>query len=269
MDGFGRVDRHPDGPALVEAIAQRCGAPEHAERNRALLPLLALRPGECVLEVGCGTGVVARELVRLTFGAVRVTAVDPSALALERARRETEAASDLGAARAALQYRRMDGRALAFRAGTFDAVCCSRVLNHAAAPERIVAEMARVARPGGRILCVESAVAFTTGVDDALRRRVTGFTAPQVGRELVRLFRCAGLDAVEVTPHARVTTAPPDVAALRAEFRAGDGLRALAVRDGWCTVPEVERYFEQIAAAVAAGGFLDCEVHLAVLARRP
>jgi ubiquinone/menaquinone biosynthesis C-methylase UbiE len=268
VDGFGRVDRHPAGPALVEAIAQRCGAPEHAERNRALLPLLAPGAGDRVLEVGCGTGAVARELVRLTRGTVRVTAVDPSALALERARRET-AAAGLGAARAALEHHQMDGRALAFRAGAFDAVCCSRVLNHAAEPERIVAEMARVTRPGGRVLCVESAAAFTAGVDDALRRRTAGFTDSHVGRELGRLVRRAGLDAVAVTPYARVTTEAPDVAALRAEFRAGDGLRVLAVRDGWCTAAEVERYIVQLAAAAAAGGFLDSDLHLAVLARRP
>jgi len=117
-----------------------------------MLPLLSLQAGESVLEVDCGTGVVARELVRLTSGSVQVSGVDPSALALERAATET-ATADLGDWADRITYRQMAGQALTFRDNTFDAAMCSRVLIHAADPQDIVAEMVRVVRPGGRIIC--------------------------------------------------------------------------------------------------------------------
>jgi SAM-dependent methyltransferase len=260
VDAFGRVDEHPDAPMIAGLIAELCGQARHTDRNRALLPLLRLRHGERVLEVGCGTGVLLRELQRLTGGRVRLTGVDPSALALDRARRE------LGEA---VELRQMDGRALEFPDGSFDAVCCSRVLNHAAEPARIVAEIGRVVRPGGRVLCIESAASFAAGVDDELRVRTTGFTSPRIGRDLVGLLRRGGLGDVVAVPDARVTIDQPDVAALRAEFRAGRGTRALAVRDGWCAAEEVERYFDQLGRSVELGSYLECELHLAVLGKKP
>lgn len=91
------------------------------------------------LDVGCGTGALAEEL--LNRGATRVTGVDPSpafvAAATER----------LGHMRAA--FRTGDAMKLDFRDGAFDAVVSGLVLNFLPDPERGAREMARVARPGG------------------------------------------------------------------------------------------------------------------------
>ena len=48
-----------------------------------------------------------------------------------------------------------DATALAFEYGSFDIAGCMRVLHHARRPELIVSELARVTRPGGRILLVD------------------------------------------------------------------------------------------------------------------
>jgi SAM-dependent methyltransferase len=264
IDAMGRLDNHPLGAHLIASISQTCGSPLHTQRTRELLRLLDLRPGQTVLEVGCGTGAVAREIARATGGAVRITAVDPSRLALEQAARETSAA-DLGALARAISYRQMDGRSLALPNGAFAAALCSRVLIHAPQPAQIVAEMARVTQPGGRVLCIEPAAQFAAGVDDALRRRVSAWTNPDVGRELLGLLRAAGLRDVAVTPHVHVTTDPPDVAAWRTEFRDGRGSRAAAVLDGRCTPEDVEAYFSQVEAAVRRGAYLECALHIAAV----
>ena len=266
VDPMADIDRQPDSASLVTIISHGCGGPVHTRRDRDLLPLLDLRPGQAVLEVGCGTGAVARELALLTGGAVRITAVDPSALVLEQARRET-AVAGLGPLAEAIAYRQGDGRALAFPDASFAAALCSRVLIHTPQPEQVVAEMARVVEPGGRVLCIEPAHQFSALVPDELRARTTAFTNPNIGRELLGLLRRAGLRDVTITPHVFVGQEPPDVDAMRADFVAGRGLRAAAVRDGWCTAAEVEQVFDQIEAAVRQGAFWECQVHFAVVGR--
>lgn len=243
VDPMGDIDRHPDGARMIAVIAQGCGSLAHAERNRALLPLLDLRPGETALEVGCGSGALLRERAGLTGGHARLVGVDPSGMVLDQARWETEADGG-GASAGTIEYRRMDGRALAFPADAFDAAVCSRVLIHAEEPERIVAEMARVVRPGGHGLCIEPAHQFWAGVDDQLRENASSFTNTFIGHEL------------------------PDLAGMRADLAAGTGMIGAAVRAGRCTVDEVEELFAQTERAIERGTFLFCSVHFAVLGHK-
>jgi ubiquinone/menaquinone biosynthesis C-methylase UbiE len=268
IDSMGHMDDDPDGRESVARISQVCGGPLHRERDRELLPLLEPQPGHPVLEVGCGTGVLVRELVQLTHGRVPVTGVDPSRLALDQAELDT-AAANLGPLAEAITYRQMDGRSLQFPDGAFPAAYSSRVLIHAAEPARVVAEMARVVQPGGRILCIEPLAQLAAGVDDALRRKVTAWTNPDVARELPTFLREAGLETVTVTPHVALATEPPDVEAWRADFRAGRGRHLSLVRDGRCTAAEIEEFFDQNAASVRRGAFLECMVHYAVIGTRP
>lgn len=267
VDPMGEIDRHPDGGSMVAIIAQTCGNAVHTRRDRDLLPLLALQPGQTALEVGCGAGAVLRELARLTDGQVRLVGVDPSGLMLAQARRET-AAAGLGPLADAIAYARMDGRALAFPDGAFDAAVCSRVLIHAADPAGLVAELARVVRPGGRVFCIEPAHQFWAGVDDRLRERTSAFTNTNIGRELPGLLRRAGLREVTVTPHTFIGHERPDVAAMRAEIAAGTGMLAAALRAGQCTMAEAEQLFAQTEAAIRRETFLFCSVHLAALGHK-
>ena len=214
-----------------------------------------------VLEVGCGTGAVVRELIQLTGGQVPITGVDPSRIAIELAEAQTSSTS--------VEYRHMDGRALDFDDGAFAAAYSSRVLIHAAEPSKIVAEMARVVAPGGRVLCIEPLVQPMAGVDDGLRRRLAAWTNPDVARELPMLFRAAGLVDVRVIPHVALNDEAIDAQALRAEFLAGQGRYFSIVRDGRCTRDEALQMFEQLETVARRGDFLECLVHYAVMGRTP
>jgi ubiquinone/menaquinone biosynthesis C-methylase UbiE len=92
-----------------------------------------------VLEVGCGTGAIARELVTWP-GVGEVLGVDPSPILLDRARK-------LGAGIDNLSFQEGDGRRLSLPDAAFDAV----VLSHVPGPEDVLAEAFRVLRPGGRL----------------------------------------------------------------------------------------------------------------------
>ena len=106
---------------------------------RDLVSLVGLEPGEFALDVGTGTGAVAREAITVLAGNGRVVGVDAS-VAMLGARRSRAYPVIVG------QVPR-----LPFRENRFDAVLAGFVISHFASYEIGLAELVRVCRPGGRV----------------------------------------------------------------------------------------------------------------------
>ncbi len=99
-------------------------------------------PGMRLLDAGCGTGAFARRLIREgVIGPGNLTLLDPSEAMLRRCR-DISCETALG---------RLE--AMPFLDGTFDVVTCAWALETAMRPDRAIAEMQRVLRPGG-LLCL-------------------------------------------------------------------------------------------------------------------
>jgi ubiquinone/menaquinone biosynthesis C-methylase UbiE len=168
-------DRH----ILPRIIQCSCGAPMVMELRRAVVPEAQ---GE-VLEIGCGGGLnfplYRRGQVR------RVTAIDPAAPMLERARRAVErSAVPVELAEAAAE-------ALPFPAASFDSVVftftlCS-VRDHAAS----LAEARRVLRPNGRLIFAEHGLAPEASVQRWQRRIEPVWSRLAGGCHLTRPVRAA------------------------------------------------------------------------------
>ena len=114
--------------------------------RRAAIRSMGLAPGDRVLEVGVGTG--------LSLAAypshVRVTGIDiaPGMLARAEARVARKRLTHVEGLHA------MDASAMGFDAGAFDVVIAMYVVSVVEEPARVVAEMRRVCRPGGRLIIV-------------------------------------------------------------------------------------------------------------------
>lgn len=112
-----------------------------AQRVRRLLG--PFTGDEAALDAGCGTGAVA---FALAPHVAEVVGVDTRLDYLEAAR---ESAPEN------VRFVEGDVMELPFGYAEFDLVCCHRVLHHVRRPELAVAELARVARPGGKVFIAD------------------------------------------------------------------------------------------------------------------
>lgn len=127
-----------------------------------------------VLDVGCGVGHWAQVLAAALPADAQVIGVDRDRLWVEKA---TERAAAFGISHR-FQYRLSDAQTLPFPDASFDLVTCQTVLIHIADPRAVIAEMARVTRPGGLVLAAEpnnvstslvlNSIAFNDPVEEIL-----------------------------------------------------------------------------------------------------
>lgn len=103
-----------------------------------------LKPGMQVLDVACGTGLVAAEAAKILGGASTITCLDPSEGMLAEARKKLDATFVVGRA-----------EALPFPDASFDFLTMGYALRHVSDYATTFREYHRVLRPGGRALILE------------------------------------------------------------------------------------------------------------------
>ncbi len=156
-------------------------------RDRAAA-LAGIRSGEHVLDVGCGTGTLALEAARRVGSAGRVVGIDPSAEQIGRARAKA------AGCHLPVSFQVAVIEQLTFPDETFDVVLSTLMMHHLpdALKRRGLAEIARVLKPGGRLVIAD----FTRRQER--RGRAARFHAggSRVG-DLAALVKAAGFSRVE------------------------------------------------------------------------
>jgi ubiquinone/menaquinone biosynthesis C-methylase UbiE len=169
--------------------------------------LLHLAIGASVLEVGCGTGSDAIALAQRVGHQGKVVAVDHSQAMLAQAIEATKGLT------LPIEFVKAEAQQLPFADQTFDGARVDRTLQHISDPQRAIAEMARVVRPGGAVVAMEPDwETFTLDSEArALTRRLLNFWCDSfpsgwIGRDLLKQFHHAGLTSIEVIPKTLVIT---------------------------------------------------------------
>lgn len=168
----------------------------------ALLAQAALRPGERVIDVACGTGLVTFAAAAAVAPAGQVTGVDLSEAMVTLARaRVLERGLDR------VRVERMDAEDLALPDASFDVALCALGLMYVPDARKAVEEMARVLAPGGRAVAVVWGHRSRCGwadifpiVDAQVQSEVCPlFFALGTADRLGAVFQEVGLSAVETT----------------------------------------------------------------------
>jgi SAM-dependent methyltransferase len=200
-------DAYRDVPPTTAAIAHRLYSDQELELvprsaiDRALgvanhLRYAGIQPGETILDLGCGGGIDTVLAARRTGPTGRVIALDFLPEMLDRTER---AAAEAGLSN--IEPLEAEMEAIPYGDNTVDLVISNGVINLSARKARVLAECARVLRPGGR-LCVSD---LTVGQDDLPPEILTqpaawaGCIAGALAEtDFVDKVRRAGFIAVEV-----------------------------------------------------------------------
>lgn len=189
----------------LKHLRERWWGPDFTE---FLTETLKPRPGNRILDVGCGEGTAEVRIGQLHVSQIRMVGVD---LMIERvmvARHETAAHNQR------VGFATADACHLPFRDGVFDSTFCVAVLQHIGDVDEAVREFARVTSVGGRVVAVEpdnsarySHSATPAGLQAfemaarffaALAAARGDVTDPKVGPRLPMLFAQHGIEPLDV-----------------------------------------------------------------------
>ena len=174
------------------------------QRDEALRRL-ALKPGESVIDIGCGPGYLSESMADAVSANGRVVGVDVSDDLVAFARRRNS--------RPWLSYRTGDAMALAEPDASFDVAVSMQVLEYLADADRGMREMFRVLRPGGRALAVATdwdGVVWHScdplRMRNVLRSWEQHCTDPRLPRTIVPRLKAIGFSSVEVGGYPIINT---------------------------------------------------------------
>lgn len=185
---------------------------ETAEERLPLYLRVGMTSANKVLDVGCGSGVVTRDIARLTKGIV--VAIDGSQDMITVAKNILCKHDNVVVTTGSATF-------LPFRDDSFDIVTCNLVLMWAQDPQQVVHEMTRVVKPGGKVLASlepdyggkihwpEHPRVDAVFAGDAIRKKNGD---PHIGRKLRKLFTTAGLTTTVGIGNSRVWSCEEDKA---------------------------------------------------------
>jgi ubiquinone/menaquinone biosynthesis C-methylase UbiE len=269
-DPFATSDRLTDAQAqaMVERLEARGRHPAFLGMLDEYLAAMAIDDADRVLDLGSGTGVVARHIARRSTFRGSVVGVDLSPMLIEAGGRLV---ADEGLAER-VELRAGDTRQLEIPDASFDAVIAHTLLSHVPDPAAALREVARVTRPGGAIGIFDGDYAsLTFGHPDPAKaprydERIVNaiVVSPRVMRDMPRLLRAAGLELVRHFGWVLTDVGQADFWASAIQM-----YRTLLPSIGAFTDEEANGWADVMEAESAAGTFFGAANFYAYVARRP
>lgn len=209
-------------------------------------PLVRRYAPRSVLDVGCGTGEISSRIAAM-YPDAKVIGVDLIEEHLELARRRYTTPN--------LTFRQADAFELPFPRGAFDLVVCRHVLQAVPTPERVLAELIRVCRPGGHLHLIPEDYEMIFAAPTRLDVSAFWHTAPRtygaasgtdmfIGRNVYHHLRALPVDDIQIHyAHVDTYRVPRETFARIFEAWRDGYSETLAPHLGW-PVEKVRDHFE-------------------------
>lgn len=269
-DPFRVTDQLDD--AVLDAIATRLEVrgkhPVFVAMLDDYLDAMAVDQAGAVVDFGCGTGVAARRIAARPAFSGHVTGIDRSPF-LVRAAARLAAEEDLADR---VEFVVGDTQGLDLGDAEFDAVVAHTLISHVEDPAAVLAEIARVTRPGGSIGIFDGDYASLTfgnpdadqgkRDDDALIAAIV--TNPRVMRQMPVIAREAGLELIAYFPYVLAEVGEADF------WRpAIESFRKLMPTGGSMTADEADTWAERLLQASESGLFFGASNYFGYVLRKP
>jgi arsenite methyltransferase len=191
--------------ATAKALEVVYGTRDVRRRRALVLGALAVRPGERVLDVGCGPGFYVAELLDQVGEEGSVVGVDSSPPMLAIAARRCEGHENV-------ELLEGDATALPVADAGFDAALSVQVLEYVEDIPAALGEIRRALRPGGRVVLWDvdwATISLRTADEQRMRRLLDAWDEhladPSLPRRLTAELRAAGFEDARVEGHPFVT----------------------------------------------------------------
>ncbi len=195
---------------MAEYIEKRSKYPDQVQINLRFRDILNPKPGEHLLDVGCGSGVLSRLIAPFLEPGGSITGIDNSpgiiSFALEQASKDNLVNL--------IQFKVGDAEDLPCQDNNFDSVFATRLLLHVNDPLRVVEELIRTVKSGGKIALMDWD--FETLTVDHPNRKVTRKILHWrtdhkdgnnwSGRQLFSLLNANGLKDINICPLVSIAT---------------------------------------------------------------
>ncbi len=174
-------------------------SPEIERQRERTIEVTNPQDGEKIVDIGCGPGLLARDLAAAVGDAGCVVGVDSSAPMLELSRNRCADQSNL-------EFVECDATDLAVEDTSVDVVTCVQVLLYVADVHKALQEMHRVLKPGGRVIIMETDWRSTVlhSLDEVLTEKIIeawdkAVPSPRLPARLGPLLRQTGFTSVKTT----------------------------------------------------------------------
>jgi len=211
---------------------------ETAEERIPLYLEVGVKDANLILDVGCGSGMVTRDLAHLTKG--KVIAIDGSTEMINVAKKVLSIYDNV-------ELRVGDAENLPFEDDMFDITTCNLLLMWANDPQKVVNEMARVTKPGGIVLATlepdyggkihfpEHPRVDPIFAGEAIKKRGGD---PHIGRKLRYLFVKAGLETKIGIGNTRIWSCEED----KAYYLHARDFYVKALKDAGLSEKEIDKW---------------------------
>jgi ubiquinone/menaquinone biosynthesis C-methylase UbiE len=253
---------------MVENFEKRSQYPDQVKINNFLKDFISPKSGEHLLEIGSGSGVVSRLVATNLLPNGKLVGIELSSEIVSLAYKYITKES----IKKVLKYKEGNAMDLPFDNNLFDGAFAARLLLHVPEPQKVVSELKRVIKSGGRIILMDWDFG-TLAVDHSnreLTRRILNWRTDNKdgnnwsGRQLYRLLKAEKFKDIKIKPIVSLAT-DENNSLTHSLFHAASG----ALKNKIISKEKHESWMNQLKERLNSGTFFASITYFLVKAHSP